>query len=255
MTTNEQVEPSKNFLRELADFKAYWFSHDELNHDKESMERRYHEFLESGYRKGLSHDFIMQKIYEIRTNCNECNHEITIDRRHERLCPTCNEVKEKVKWKEWQDKAKRAEDPIRRYGNFILGIVPDYEISYEENKEMEKESWKKRREILDKEFDEKSKLHWPKPEGMTKTQRLKEKRRKRRLAIEERKEREHNDKLWFESRPQWLIQKRIDKIPCACTAEEIRAGRFCKTCKLLVRVNEYMQDLFKNASEGRSSIV
>jgi hypothetical protein len=37
-------------------------------------------------------------------------------------------------------------------------------------------------------------------------------------------------------------------------AEEMRRGIFCDTCKLIVKVNDYMMDLFKMASQGRTTL-
>jgi hypothetical protein len=90
---------------------------------------------------------------------------------------------------------------------------------------------------------------------MTKTHWEKERKKKKRLAREVRKERESNNKLELNRSPVNLLSERIDKISCRCKAEEMRAGQFCKTCKILTKVNEYMESLLKNASEGRSSII
>jgi hypothetical protein len=67
-----------------------------------------------------------------------------------------------------------------------------------------------------------------------------EERKKRRLVGEERNH---------------LIEKRIRKLRCECEAEKMRQGIFCPTCRLLVKVNDYLLDLFKDAAEGRSSVI
>jgi predicted RNA-binding Zn ribbon-like protein len=42
---------------------------------------------------------------------------------------------------------------------------------------------------------------------------------------------------------------------CECEAEKMRAGIYCKTCKLFIHLREYTIQLFKDAAEGRSSYV
>ena len=102
---------------------------------------------------------------------------------------------------------------------------------------------------------EKIEESWNKPmEGMTKEEQ-KEERRKRRLVREERKQLESDRNLEYCGTPLRLLSERIDKIGCECEAEQMRQGRFCDTCKLLVKVNDYILDLFKRESEGRGSII
>ena len=91
-----------------------------------------------------------------------------------------------------------------------------------------------------------------KPEGMTNKQWSKEKRKTKRLKREERNQEEADRMLELQS-PHRLFRQRVDKIGCRCEAEEMRRGIFCDTCKLMRRANEYMLDLFKNTSQGRTS--
>jgi hypothetical protein len=94
-----------------------------------------------------------------------------------------------------------------------------------------------------------------KPDGMTKLQWQKEIRNKKRLIIEQRKQGQSDWNLKQNLTPFQLFSNRLDKISCRCEAEEMRAGRFCDTCKLIVKINEYTLDLFKRASQGRTSYV
>jgi hypothetical protein len=48
-----------------------------------------------------------------------------------------------------------------------------------------------------------------------------------------------------------LVNNKIDAIGCQCEAEEIRQGRYCKTCNLMLKVDKYMMSLFKDAAEVR----
>jgi hypothetical protein len=190
------------------------------------------------------------KLYERTVNCKGCNKEFIVDKRYDPLCPTCNDKKERQEWKEWQKQVKQEEDPIEGYCNTIRGITPDYEISYEDKKQREEENWNYRKEMFEKE-----KESWNKSmEEMTKAEQ-KEEKRKRRLAREERKQLESDRNLKYHGTPSRLLSERIDKVGCECEAEQMRHGIFCDTCKLLVKVNDYILDLFKRESEGRGSII
>ena len=165
------------------------------------------------------------------------------------MCPKCDDKKKSQEWKESQEQAKQ-EDPIERYCNTIRGITPDYEISYEESVKMQEENWNYREKNLEKERES-----WNKPiDGMAKTEKEQE-RRKRRLVREERKQLESDRNLEYHGTPSRLLSKRVDKIGCECEAEQMRQGIFCDTCKLLVKVNDYILDLFKRESEGRGTII
>jgi hypothetical protein len=82
-----------------------------------------------------------------------------------------------------------------------------------------------------------------------------EERKKRRLVGEERKLGKSDWNLKYHGTPNHLIEKRIRKLRCECEAEKMRQGIFCPTCRLLVKVNDYLLDLFKDAAEGRSSVI
>lgn len=178
------------------------------------------------------------------------------------MCKECKEKAEREDWKDYQDKEKKEEDVIVQYSNKILGIKPDYNRSYDENEEYNervrklidskkiKSESEIRQENHDAAFDRMLIRHMPKP-GMTD----KEWRNAKRLAKEEERQIYSDSHLRIRGNASWLLNERIDKIPCDCAAEEMRQGKFCKTCKLLARVNDYMLSLFKDASEGRSTIV
>src|SRR5205823_14303006 len=71
----------------------------------------------------------------------------------------------------------------------------------------------------------------------------------KRLAREETRQICSDSNLTIRGTANRLIQDRIEKIPCDCKTEEMRAGKFCKTCRLLAKVNDYMLSLLKEASE------
>ena len=95
----------------------------------------------------------------------------------------------------------------------------------------------------------------PKPEGISKTKWERQQRRTRKAIREKHKQEAADQKLEFEGTPQYHLREQVEEIGCECKAEEIRAGNFCDTCKLLFKVEQYMIDLFKRESEGRGTIL
>jgi len=178
------------------------------------------------------------------------------------MCKECKERVEREDWKDYQDKEKKEEDIIVQYSNKILGIEPDYYRSYDQNKEynekvrkmIESEQIKSGSQIMEENmeavFNRMMIRHMPKP-GMTD----KEWSNAKRLAREETRQICSDSNLRIRGTANRLIQDRIDKIPCDCKTEEMRAGKFCKTCRLLAKVNDYMLSLLKEASEDRSTVV
>jgi hypothetical protein len=155
--------------------------------------------------------------------------------------------------KGWQNKQRKEEDPLERYCYDIRGERAAYEITYEEMKENMAANVMHMIAIEEQERDVERQP--TKPDGMTKLQWQKESRNKKRLSAEKRKQGQSDWNLKRNLAPLQLFSKRIDKISCRCEAEEMRAGRFCDTCKLIVRINEYTLDLFKRASEGTTSYI
>ena len=173
------------------------------------------------------------------------------------LCQVCIDRKE---WKEFHDNTKSKEDEIERYCHKLRGTVPDYELSFEEYREQSSEVWKLRQEAIEKierEDAEEFRFLKEKPEGMTNKQWQKEKSRRRLLKHEEIKQKQLDDKLRWDKNPNKMFIDRLLKVSmgCECIAEGMRQGVFCKTCRLIVKVNEYTLHLFKDAAEGRSTIV
>jgi hypothetical protein len=78
----------------------------------------------------------------------------------------------------------------------------------------------------------------------------KEERKQYRL---DKKQREKDRQLENTS-PITVFERRIGEIGCECEGERIRvAGEYCDTCRLIVKVDEYMMNLFRNAAQGRIS--
>jgi hypothetical protein len=159
-------------------------------------------------------------------------------------------LEEKRQWLKNCEEKKKREDPIERYCYDIRSEVPYYEMTFEQYKKEEERAWQERRDILKKEQGENT--IYLKPERMTGKQWIKERRKRKRLQQEEEKHRESDEKLERQS-PFHLFESRVHKIGCECKAEEMRRGIFCDTCKLIMKVNEYMLDLFKEASQGRTT--
>jgi hypothetical protein len=159
-------------------------------------------------------------------------------------------LEEKRQWLKNCEGKKKREDPIERYCHDIRGEVPSYETTFEQYKKEEERAWQERQDILKKEQGENT--MYLKPESMTDKQWIKERRKRKRLQQEEMKHRESDEKLERQS-PFHLFKRRVDKIGCECKAEAMRRGIFCNTCKLIMRVDEYMLELFKKASQGRTT--
>lgn len=165
--------------------------------------------------------------------------------------------REKKEWSEYCKRKLREEEPIERYCYDVRGIVPDYDLSFEEHLK----SWKegiKIREARTQKFDneieeEASGFYRVKPEGMTNKQWIEEKRKRKRLKREERNQ-EEADRMLQRQSPIHMFGHTVDKIGCECKTEEMRKGIFCNTCKLIIMVNEYVQDLFKKASQKRIAL-
>jgi hypothetical protein len=87
---------------------------------------------------------------------------------------------------------------------------------------------------------------------MTNAEYTKKKRELRALAAQERKEME-TDKAIATHTPFWIVYDKISKIGCRCEAAHLRRGIYCKTCRLMKKVDAYLMDLFKNAAEGRGT--
>lgn len=159
-------------------------------------------------------------------------------------------LEQKRKWLEHCEEQKKQEDPIERYCYDIRCEIPDYEISFEVRQKEIKELRQIRDAILKEEQD--AQTTDVKPQGMTNKQWSKEKRKTKRLKREERHQ-EEADRMLEQQSPIYMFRQRVKKIGCRCEAEEMRRGIFCETCKLIRRVNEYMLDLFMNASQGRTA--
>jgi hypothetical protein len=154
-------------------------------------------------------------------------------------------------WQEYCNRKMKEEDPIERYCYQIRGETPDYEMSFEQSEKLDQESMHARQETLKQERYMQQERRLTKPEGITKTKWIKDQRKKGRLHKEEQKQRKADRRLEWYGRPVNLFSDRIAKIGCECEAEQMRRGVFCDTCKLIVKVNEYMLELFKRTAQGR----
>lgn len=214
-------------------------------------------------------DFIFKQVYGCHTKCKECSQlmmgysEIL---RHDCLCFMCQEEKDKHEYYEWQSKNRSdLENKIKRYPvleycDKIRDIDrEDLSRTYEEDK-AQPNLTKQYREEMKQEYLEDckilaGKIPKPKPEGISKTKWERQQRRIRKNIREKHKQEAADQKLESEGTPQYHLREQIDEIGCECKAEEIRAGNFCDTCRLLFKVDQYMIDLFKRESEGRGTIL
>jgi len=262
-------EPSKEFLKALNHLKPKWNGkYSEGYRGATIIYREFRSLVRLGKKEGLSEDYVLDQLKERKQEpCLECGKEITViyENGHtfeeNQYCKACKNIRDRREYEEEQERTRREEEPIERYSNKILGYRADYDIPYEEYLEIEKE----RRESIDKQLEpikeaieygrssnnrtKKIKL----PKGMTKTKWLKQQREKRKQAKYEDKQRRIDQHLRFHGSPNRLIIQRIDKIRCDCEAQEMRIGKFCATCQLLIKVDSYMLGLFREAYERRKS--
>jgi hypothetical protein len=139
---------------------------------------------------------------------------------------------ERKKWLDYCASQKRKEDPIEKYCYEIREEMPDYELSYEEYQKEVNKRRKERQEILNK-------------ENQAPTD-----KRSRQLQREEAKQ-ERLDFRLEENSPFHIFLDRVEKISCRCKAEAMRQGIYCDTCRLIVKINEYMLKIFKDSAQGR----
>lgn len=172
----------------------------------------------------------------------------------------CGECKDKKYREEFlrnqeEERKEHQAKPILNYAHKIRGSQPYYAGTYEEYKERQEKSRKVRdaniKALSDSNSAELSNLCGNKEI----TTWLKNMKHHRREQKEEKKGRLANNKLKYEYNPARLLQKTIDKVGRRCEAELMRQGIFCETCRLFVRVNEYMLSLFKDGADGRSSYI
>ncbi len=276
MTTTTNKEPSEEFMTALNELKLVW--HDYLhptNHDSWNLiHKQYSNLLTLARTENLPFRFVDYKLNEITTNCKECNQQITIHRKDEQFCPSCLEKKQKQEWLEECEEERRKEDPIKRYCHKIRGTIPYYErpFIFEPNsppEELYEDKFKRimsgdtkdgREEAMREEWTRRKERNSyndikNKPEGMTKTEWIKEGRRKRQLQKEEGKQDQLDEKFKYKNSPISMFEDMIDKISCECKGEELRQGTICKTCKLVTKLHQYTLDLFKDAAEGRSTVI
>jgi hypothetical protein len=81
----------------------------------------------------------------------------------------------------------------------------------------------------------------------------------KKMAREERDRQESNFKFVCNNSPKRRFESEVlDKIQCQCyfNSEEMRrTGNICKACVLILKVREYTLNLFKDAAQGRSTIL
>jgi DNA-directed RNA polymerase subunit M/transcription elongation factor TFIIS len=235
-------------------------------------------------------------------DCPKCKSEMmfpAIFLRDFTTCPRCKtalppeteEEYERRLWKENQEKERKKHkiNPLLGYAVEINGTVPNYEISFEKHNEISKEHTKRRREDDDENLNEiledearirlAGKIRRGEvkpPNGMTKTQWLKEHSRKRKEYKESLEQYWEDFEIKHDNPINMLVKmlrggligyrrmsrrksRRIDidgiEQECRCTAADMRQGRYCKVCTLITKVWEYAVGIFKDAAEGRSPYV
>lgn len=160
----------------------------------------------------------------------------------------------------WEDKRAQYQKEetylIKRYVSQIYNKVDYRDQSYEDLEESEARSKRREEENkntetkLDRIFKEDSILS-KKPEWMSEEKWLKTKQEI--LARRDQEDIEYKtDRVIIRHTPWWVFHQKVTAIWCDCRPEQMRRGIYCKTCKLVLKADKYMMELFKDAAEGRS---
>ena len=180
----------------------------------------------------------------------------------------CNDEdkRERQEWQEERDRDRKEKGEFGDYANKILGrtewyMIPTFE-EYITASEEKDDDMNERRKVSGRRM-------WSgimerarpaqKPEGMTNKEWQREKRRKKseleEQGVKTMTQYDRDVETKHQLSPWWIINHEMSKISCECDADELRVGECCSTCKLLRKVHANMSDLFKDASEGRSTII
>jgi hypothetical protein len=150
---------------------------------------------------------------------------------------------------------------IKRYVSEIRNKVDYHDQSYEDKEEIEAIRRRKEDESKNKVTTEtESRLDRiireddildRKPESMSNEKWLK--RKQEILARRAQEDLEYKtDRVIRTHTPWWIFHHKVGAIWCDCKPEQLRQGIYCKTCKLVLKADKYMMELFKDAAEGRS---
>jgi hypothetical protein len=262
--TAKSKKPSKEFLTALKDLKLIWDAGRIYFHIPELKERtriklqKQDDLVELGRKEGLSPKFVYHELRKEESNCLICNKQI-VGRNHKFLCPECNDREQRQEHKESSEQKKKALTPIERYVDKIRidDETPEYQSTFKQVKEHQNERHARHVASI---FGAIEKLTpSTKPANMTNKEWQREKQRNN-LREEEQGVKswaqiERNHKFEWKNSPWWIMDHTLKDIGCRCSADELRAGECCKTCKVLIKVHEYLLDKFKDASQGRSTII
>jgi hypothetical protein len=229
----------------------------------------------------------------VDTNCVQCGEPTVVSSDayvYDAECNECNIKRRKREHEEYAEKMRlEAEQyPIIKYCNDIRGIAQYWQIPFEILERDEREHGTERYihdlEEAGKRIDERltfdnrnttnkaeftnyfrkehiEDVNTGKITNAQFNEQLEEEwnyiRHRKRADIEARKERDRDFNFESRNSPFYRYQYDIlDKIGCKCHKENMRlTGKICKTCKLMLKVREYTLTLFKDAAQGRSSIL
>ena len=146
---------------------------------------------------------------------------------------------------------EKAIEKAKKRGLRVEVFFPELERKVDNREAWQREVGEEFHKKCEAERDAKYGKGITKGEGITKTQRIEEIRKKIKVLVDERKERKREvDRPVFEKSPKEMFLMAIEQIDCECETDSI-----CETCKLLNKAWEYTIQLFKYATEGRSSYV
>ena len=182
----------------------------------------------------------------VDTNCKQCGQPTVAQSeyyaKYQAECNECNKKRRKREHEEYCNK-KREEierNPLIKYCYEIRHLALPYEIPIKTKIE---------------EYDFLHEKYDPKECGMSKAQWEEERKHKKWLIKERKKEYEVDRNLQCNSPTGQILTKLqvVRSNGCECKAEYMRLGQFCPVCRLMIKVYEYALNLFKDAAEGRTS--
>jgi hypothetical protein len=154
------------------------------------------------------------------------------------------------KIRRWMQEAKAKEKEITRLCHKINGTQPDYDMNpveyYKESRKRYQERIRTFEDEMEREEKERSSSSGGggggdgKPKNMTVKQ-WKEFKKRRRRERKEMEIQETADRTILQKTPRYVLAHKLaNDFECDCMPEEMRRGVFCRACKILIEVDEYM---------------
>jgi uncharacterized protein YozE (UPF0346 family) len=200
-----------------------------------------------------------QEIYDLLKNIGAYKYVLKEFERSWEAYVSSSKAPREVKKQRWEEERAQYQKEetylIKRYVSQIRNKVDYRDQSYEElerhrEAETDTKAYDERMARVDRIIKEDGFLA-EKPRSMSEQEWVKRKREIRARRIHESSE-YNADMAIITHTPWWIFHDKVNAIWCDCEPEQLRRGIYCKTCKLVLKADKYMMELFKDAAEGRS---